>query len=122
MVQIQNDQNLTCGMFLFGTNQLSSFVIKKTLHEGLNGPTLKLTCVSTVNFIHILQVSPTELEGLLIKHPAILDAAVTGVPNKCGNDLPRAFVVLKEGFGLSEEDVCEYVAGEVDEILNFSFC
>ena len=65
------------------------------------------------------QVSPTELEGLLVKHPAILDAAVVGIPSMDGNDQPRAFVVLKEGSEPSEEDICEYIAGKVgNEIKN----
>jgi 4-hydroxybenzoate-CoA ligase len=43
-------------------------------------------------------VSPFEVEGALVTHPAVLEAAVVG--HKDADDLikPRAFVVLKEGF------------------------
>jgi 4-coumarate--CoA ligase len=44
------------------------------------------------------QVPPAELEGLLLSHPKIADVAVTGVYSKeRQTELPRAYVVLKEG-------------------------
>ncbi|WP_407317233.1 AMP-binding protein [Isoptericola halotolerans] len=59
------------------------------------------------------QVPPAELEALLIAHPQIADAAVVGVPDGAGEELPKAFVVLTEGAEMSAEDVMEYVAAEV---------
>jgi acyl-CoA synthetase (AMP-forming)/AMP-acid ligase II len=59
------------------------------------------------------QVPPAELEALLIAHPEIADAAVVGVPDGTGEELPKAFVVLAEGSGLSADDVMEYVAAKV---------
>lgn len=41
-----------------------------------------------------LQVAPAEIEGLLLSHPLIQDAAVVGVTDsESGNELPRAYVV-----------------------------
>ncbi|KAJ4286666.1 hypothetical protein N0V90_012918 [Kalmusia sp. IMI 367209] len=43
------------------------------------------------------QVAPAELEGVLLQHPSILDAAVVGIPSpEQGSELPRAYVVKKE--------------------------
>lgn len=42
------------------------------------------------------QVAPAELEALLLLHPAILEAAVTGVLNVDGTEQPRAFIVRRE--------------------------
>ncbi|PIL26715.1 transporter [Ganoderma sinense ZZ0214-1] len=42
-----------------------------------------------------LQVAPSELEGYLLGHPDVADAAVIGVPDEYAGELPRAFVVLK---------------------------
>ncbi|CEF70281.1 Acyl-CoA synthetase family member 2, mitochondrial [Strongyloides ratti] len=59
--------------------------------------------------VHGLQVSPNEIEDKLKKHEAVFDCGVIGVScERCG-EVPKAFVVLKEG--------CENVK-EVD-ILNW---
>lgn len=42
-----------------------------------------------------LQVAPAELEALLLEHDSVADAAVVGV-TVSGNELPRAYVVLRE--------------------------
>lgn len=42
-----------------------------------------------------LQVAPSELEGYLLGHPDVADAAVIGVPDDYAGELPRAYVVLK---------------------------
>ncbi|KAJ6139891.1 hypothetical protein N7471_006377 [Penicillium samsonianum] len=46
------------------------------------------------------QVAPAELEGVLLDHPNIMDAAVVGVYSKDHvSELPRAYVVLALGIG-----------------------
>ncbi|KAJ4474378.1 phenylacetyl-CoA ligase [Lentinula aciculospora] len=42
-----------------------------------------------------LQVAPAELEGHLLMHRSIADAAVIGVPDEYAGELPMAFVVLQ---------------------------
>ena len=60
----------------------------------------------------VVQVSPAWLEGILLTHPLIADAAVVSVPDTEAGELPRAFVVKKaEGDVLTEADVIQYVAG-----------
>jgi 4-hydroxybenzoate-CoA ligase len=47
-------------------------------------------------------VSPVEVEGALISHPAVLEAAVIGVPDASNLIKPKAFVVLKDGHAPGE--------------------
>jgi len=44
-----------------------------------------------------LYVSPFEVEGALVQHPAVLEAAVIGKPDADGLTKTKAFVVLKPG-------------------------
>ncbi|MCU1669279.1 MAG: hypothetical protein JWP40_2206, partial [Blastococcus sp.] len=58
--------------------------------------------------------APAELEGVLIGHPEIVDAAVIGVPDKdSGEELPKAFVVRAPGSTLTEDAVKGYMAEKV---------
>ncbi|KAL0064552.1 hypothetical protein AAF712_008497 [Marasmius tenuissimus] len=50
-----------------------------------------------------LQVAPAELEGHLLTHASIADAAVIGVPDEYAGELPFAFVVLQPHVALTVE-------------------
>jgi acyl-CoA synthetase (AMP-forming)/AMP-acid ligase II len=64
------------------------------------------------------QVAPAELEGALLAHEGVVDAAVVGVPGPDGEEWPKAFVVPQEGYaprvaGGLAEDVMAFVAERV---------
>lgn len=63
------------------------------------------------------QVPPAELEGLLVDHPAVDDAAVVGVYDKSqATEVPRAYVVAAQGVERSEataKDIQGWLAGKV---------
>jgi acyl-coenzyme A synthetase/AMP-(fatty) acid ligase len=59
------------------------------------------------------QVPPAELEAVLLSHPGIADAAVVGVRDDDGEEVPKAFVVKQSGPELTEDEVMEFVAGQV---------
>jgi acyl-CoA synthetase (AMP-forming)/AMP-acid ligase II len=54
-------------------------------------------------------VFPREVEDLLAEHPAVDDVAVIGVPDQEFGERLRAFVVLKPGAQLSEDQVRAHV-------------
>jgi len=57
------------------------------------------------------QVPPAELEGLLLSHPSVADAAVIPVPDEEAGEIPKAFVVKKEE--VSPGDLMTFVAERV---------
>jgi acyl-coenzyme A synthetase/AMP-(fatty) acid ligase len=59
------------------------------------------------------QVPPAELEALLLTHPGIADAAVIGVTDADGEEIPKAFVVKQSGATVDEEQVMAFVADNV---------
>lgn len=58
------------------------------------------------------QVAPAELESLLLEHPRLADACVVGVTIR-GEEAPRAYVVVKEGGGVKEEEIAGWLAERV---------
>ncbi|ELT99742.1 hypothetical protein CAPTEDRAFT_23128, partial [Capitella teleta] len=56
------------------------------------------------------QVSPSELEDLLLSHPKIADAGVVGFPDLESGELPSALIVLKPGEDLSVDQIRGFVS------------
>ncbi|MBW0103591.1 AMP-binding protein [Pseudonocardia sp. KRD291] len=60
------------------------------------------------------QVPPAELEALLLTHDKVADAAVIGVKDADGEEIPKAYVVKQAaGADLTEDDVMAFVASKV---------
>lgn len=53
-------------------------------------------------------VYPVEVEEVLYEIPEILEAAVVGIPHEVYGEVPKAFIVVKEGQLLSIDDVLAY--------------
>ncbi|MEE8486353.1 MAG: AMP-binding protein [Acidimicrobiia bacterium] len=58
-------------------------------------------------------VYPREIEEFLYTHPDIVDAQVIGVPDQKFGEQVMAWVTLKPGATLTEEDVKEYCRGRI---------
>jgi len=56
-----------------------------------------------------LQVSPSELEDLIRRHPGVLDVAVIGVPDERDGECPRAYVIRKNK-NVLEQSIVDWVA------------
>ena len=53
-------------------------------------------------------ISSIEVEGLLYKHPAVLEAAVVAAPDERWGEVPYAIVVLKPGASASESELTDF--------------
>lgn len=58
-----------------------------------------------------LSVAPAELEGLLLTHPAVADAAVVRHPDQAAGEVPKAYLVLRDA--VSEQELMDWVAERV---------
>jgi fatty-acyl-CoA synthase len=53
-------------------------------------------------------ISSVEVESILLRHPAIQEVAVAGFPHERWGEAARAFVVLKSGASVTEEELREF--------------
>jgi fatty-acyl-CoA synthase len=53
-------------------------------------------------------ISSIEVEGLLYKHPAVLEAAVVAAPDERWGEVPYAIVVLKPGATAAESELTDF--------------
>jgi fatty-acyl-CoA synthase len=53
-------------------------------------------------------ISSVEVEGVLLRHPAVQEAAVVGLPDEKWGEAPHAFVILKPGASASEDELRQF--------------
>lgn len=58
-------------------------------------------------------VYPREIEDVLYEHPAVKIAAVVGKPDDVSGEIPKAFIVLKDGAEATEEEMIEFVREKI---------
>ncbi|MDR0559529.1 MAG: AMP-binding protein [Prevotellaceae bacterium] len=58
-------------------------------------------------------IYPREIEEYLYKLPQIKDVQVVAAPNEKYGEVPSAFIILKEGETLTEEDVKDFCRGQI---------
>ena len=58
-------------------------------------------------------VAPAELESLLMEHPAIMDAAVIGVPDDEAGELIKGYVVVRKGYTPTAEEIIGFANGKL---------
>jgi long-chain acyl-CoA synthetase len=58
-------------------------------------------------------IAPAEVEAVLYQLPAVKECAVVGKPDALAGEVPKAYVVVKEGYTLSEEEVIRFCGQRV---------
>jgi fatty-acyl-CoA synthase len=53
-------------------------------------------------------ISSVEVEGVLLRHPAVQEVAIVGLPHERWGEAPQAFVVLKAGATATETELREF--------------
>jgi acyl-CoA synthetase (AMP-forming)/AMP-acid ligase II len=68
------------------------------------------------------QVPPAQLEGILLTHPQIADACVVPVRDEEAGEVPKAFVVPREGQAPDPHEVMAFVASRVAPHMQIRAC
>jgi fatty-acyl-CoA synthase len=58
-------------------------------------------------------ISSVEVEQLIEEHPAVMEAAVTSMPDEQWGERPKAFVTLNEGEEATEDEIIDFVKEHV---------
>jgi fatty-acyl-CoA synthase len=53
-------------------------------------------------------VSSVEVEGVLLRHPAVLEVAIVGLPDERWGEAPHAFVVLRENATVEGRELIDF--------------
>jgi fatty-acyl-CoA synthase len=53
-------------------------------------------------------ISSVEVEGALLRHPAVQEVAIVGMPDERWGETPHAFVVLRAGATATETELRNY--------------
>ena len=53
-------------------------------------------------------ISSVEVEGVLLRHPAVQEVAIVGLPHERWGEAPHAFVVLRAGAQSTEDELREF--------------
>jgi acyl-CoA synthetase (AMP-forming)/AMP-acid ligase II len=66
-------------------------------------------------------IYPSDLEAELIKHPAVKESAVVGIPSREWGETPAAFVVLRSGHDIDSEALRKWVNERVGKMQRLSY-
>ncbi len=58
-------------------------------------------------------LSPGEIEDVLLTHPAVADCGIVGVPDEEWGETVAAFVVLHEGHSATGEELAQHVVSKL---------
>ena len=58
-------------------------------------------------------ISSVEVEGVLLRHPAVQEVAVVGMPSEKWGESPHAFVIVRAGASVTGAELREFVRGQL---------
>src|SRR5947208_3394326 len=58
-------------------------------------------------------ISSVEVEGVLLRHPAVQEVAIVGLPHERWGEAPHAFVVLRHGAHANESELREFARANI---------
>jgi long-chain acyl-CoA synthetase len=107
------------GPMMFGGYYKMPEATEKSMHEGFFSAS-DMAYMDEDGYIYLTarkkdmiisggeNIYPAEIEQVITLHPAVIEAAVVGVPDKEWDEAPKAFVVRRKGAMVTEAEILEY--------------
>ena len=51
------------------------------------------------------KIYPTEVENVILQHPAVADIAIFGIPDERRGEIPAAALVVRDGWEVSDDEI-----------------
>jgi fatty-acyl-CoA synthase len=69
-------------------------------------------------------ISSVEVEGILLRHPSVVEVAVVGMPDERWGEAPHAFVIVAAGASVTEAELRSFARDsmahfKVPKVFNF---
>ena len=65
---------------------------------------------------NVMGIAKQEVEKVIMEHDGVLEVSVVGVPDERWGEVPKAFIVSREGVSVSEEEIVSFTR---DRIAHF---
>lgn len=122
-IQIRGENMVTRGYYLRPSAQRDNFTDDGWFRTGDigyfddQGMIFLIGRLKEVIKVDGFQVSPADIESLLLSHESVAEAAVVGVPDDIYCEAPKAYVVLKEErLTTTAEEIRRFVDQQVSEL------
>lgn len=60
-------------------------------------------------------IDPAVIEACLMQHPAVIQAAAVGMPDAYAGEVPVAYVTLKQGMGVTQDELLDFAKATINE-------
>jgi acyl-CoA synthetase (AMP-forming)/AMP-acid ligase II len=60
-----------------------------------------------------VNIYPREIEEVLVRHPALVEVAVVGIPDERWGETLKVFAALREGYSVTSEDIATFCEGKL---------
>jgi long-chain acyl-CoA synthetase len=70
--------------------------------------------VTDIIIVGGFNVYPQEVERILNLHPAVQSSIVVGIPHPSSGEIPKAFILKKDGAGVTDIEIIQYCKKHLD--------
>ena len=62
------------------------------------------------------KIYPRRIEEAIYEHPCVEEVTVVGIPDEYRGEAPKAFIKLKQGRAVTEDDIMEFLKPKISKL------